>query len=99
MFLLFTGLVGLTVLVLFVWAGTMVYRLYNPERPRRFEESPVVQRERATAGETLIPMGVEEIRTERRRKLWTEDRRCGYVFGCSDGIPETWHRDLWDRRN
>lgn len=99
MFLLFAGLVGLTVLVLFVWAGTMVYRLYNPECPRGFDESAIVRRERATAGEKLIPMGVEEVRTDRRRELRTLDQRRGYVFGCSGGIPEAWHRDLWDRRN
>jgi len=99
MLLLFSGLVGLTFFVLLVWAGTMVYRLYNPERPRPFEEHPVVQREEATARGKRVSVGVREIRADRRRKRRAQEDRREYVWGRSDGIPEVWREDLWTRRN
>lgn len=99
MFLLFSGLVGLTFFVLLVWAGAMVYRLYNPEYPRPFEEHPVVQREKATAQGERVSVGVREIRADRRRKRRVQGDQRGYVWGRSDGIPESWHENLWTRRN
>jgi hypothetical protein len=99
MFFLFAGLVGLTFLGLLVWAGTMVYRLYNPDHPRPFEEHPVVQREEATARGEPVSVGVREIRADRRRKRRRQGEQRGYVWGRSDGIPEAWREDLWNRRN
>lgn len=99
MYLLFAGIVGSTLVVLLVWAGAMVYRLYNPERPRSFTEHPVVKRERATARGERVPVGVRDIREDRRRAWRKRDRQASYVLGKSGGIPEAWHRDLWDRRN
>lgn len=99
MYLLFAGLVGAAFFVLLVWAGGMVYRLYNPEHPRPFEEHPVVQRERATARGERVPVGVREIRADQRRKRRNGNSRGGYVWGRSEGIPAAWREDLWIRRN
>jgi len=99
MLLLFSGLVGLTFFVLLVWAGTMVYRLYNPEHPRPFEEHPTVQRQEATAQGERVSVGVREIRADRRRKQRVKNDRQEYVWGRSDGIPEAWQENLWTRRN
>ncbi len=99
MLLLFSGLVGLTFFALLVWAGTMVYRLYNPEHPRPFDEHPAVQRERAAAKGERVSVGVREIRADRRRKQRTESDCQEYTWGRSDGIPEAWRENLWARRN
>jgi hypothetical protein len=99
MFFLFAGLVGLTFFALLVWAGTMVYRLYNPDQPRPFEEHLVAQREEATARSEPVSVGVREIRADRRRKQRMLSHQRGYVWGRSDGIPESWHENLWARRN
>lgn len=99
MFLLFAGLVGSTFLVLLVWGGAMVYRLYNPEHPRPFEEHPVVRREKATARGRRVPVGVRDIRVDQRRGRRKRGGPPKYVLGESDGIPEAWHRELWNRRN
>ena len=99
MLFLFSGLVGLTFFVLLVWAGTMVYRLYHPEHPRPFEEHPVVQREKATARGERVSVGVREIRADRRRERRMQSGKREYVWGRSDGIPESWQEDLWTRRN
>lgn len=99
MFFLFSGLVGLTFFALLVWAGTMVYRLYNPDQPRPFAEHPVVQREEATARGEPVSVGVREIRADRRREQRKRSDQRGYVWGRSDGIPEAWRKNLWTRRN
>lgn len=99
MYLLFAGLVGVTFFALLVWAGTMVYRLYHPERARPFDEHPVVKREKATAQGEQVSVGVREIRADRRRERRKEGARQDYVWGRSDGIPEAWREDLWRRRN
>ena len=99
MLFLFAGLVGLTLFVLVVWAGTMVYRLYNPDTSRPFAEHPVVQREEATAQGERVSVGVREIRADRRREQRKRSDRLEYVWGQSDGIPESWREDLWTRRN
>lgn len=99
MYLLFAGLVGVTFFALLVWAGTMVYRLYHPERARPFDEHPVVQRERAAARGEQVSVGVREIRADRRRERRKEGPCREYVWGRSDGIPEAWREDLWRRRN
>jgi hypothetical protein len=99
MYFLFAGLVGLTFFALLVWAGTMVYRLYNPEHPRPFSEHPVVQREEATARGERVSVGVREIRADRRREQRRRSERLEYVWGRSNGIPESWREDLWTRRN
>lgn len=99
MYLLFAAIVGSTLVVLLVWAGAMVYRLYNPERPRPFTEYPIVKRERATTRGKQVPVGVRAIREDRRRAWRKRDGKARYVLGQSGGIPEAWHRDLWDRRN
>lgn len=99
MLFFFSGLVGLTFLVLLVWAGSMVYRLYNPEYSQPFAQHPVVQREKATAQGQRVSVGVREIRADRRRKRQTQSEQREYVWGRSDGIPEAWREDLWTRRN
>lgn len=99
MYLLFAGLVGVTFFALLIWAGTMVYRLYHPERVRPFEEHPVVQREKAAARGERVSVGVREIRADRRRERRKEALGRDYVWGRSDGIPEEWREDLWQRRN
>lgn len=99
MVVLFAGLVGVTFIALLVWAGATVYRLYNPEHPRLFHEHPVVHRERATAEEDCVSVGVREIRADRRRARRDKENRREYVWGRSDGIPESWREELWTRRN
>lgn len=99
MFLLFVGLVGCTFFVLLVWAGTMVYRLYNPEQPLPFEVRPVMHRERVRTEANPEPVGVRKIRADRRRELRRGGLDVDYEWGQTDGIPESWHRDLWHRRN
>ncbi len=99
MVVLFAGLVGVTFIALLVWAGTMVYRLYNPEHPRPFLQHPVIQRERATAEGECVSVGVREIRADRRRARRDKENRREYVWGRSDGIPESWREELWTRRN
>lgn len=99
MYFLFAGLVGLTFFLLLVWAGTMVYRLYNPDHPHPFEEHPVIQREEAAARGERVSVGVREIRADRRRERRLQGKQRRYVWGRSDGIPEAWREDLWTRRN
>ena len=99
MIVLFAGLVGVTFFALLVWAGTMVYRLYNSEPPRPFREHPVVRRERATAEGERVSVGVREIQADRRRARRDDEGQREYVWGRSDGIPESWREDLWARRN
>lgn len=99
MYLLFVGLVGVTFFALLVWAGTMVYRLYHPERARPFDEHPVVQREKAAARGERVSVGVREIRADRRRERRKEEPRRHYAWGRSEDIPEAWRQDLWRRRN
>lgn len=99
MLYLFVGLVGLTFFALLIWAGTMVYRLYNPEHLRPFTEHPVVQREEAKTRGERVSVGVREIRADQRRERRTRTDQQEYVWGKSDGIPEAWREDLWNRRN
>lgn len=99
MVVFFALLVGSTLLVLVFWAGTMVYRLYHPEQPRPFAEPPVVQREQAAEEGKAVPVGVREIRADRRRERRTQEVQSSYAWGRSQGIPDAWHDDLWHRRN
>ncbi len=95
-------LIGPILFFLLTWVVATVYRLYFPEHPLPFEEDPVVLREEATSRGNSIPVGVREIRADQRRK-----RRQGvphmpdyhYAWGGSDGFPEAWRDDLWQRRN
>lgn len=97
---LFIVLVGPVLVFLLLWVGATVYRLYHPEEPLPFREDPVVQRERATAEGTPVPVGVREIRADQRRTRRQADTGAyHYAWGGSDGIPEAWHEELWRRRN
>lgn len=97
---LFLLLIGPVLFLLLLWVGATVYRLYHPEHPLPFEEDPVVKRERATAEGTPIPVGVREIRADQRRTYRQSDTgEYHYAWGGSDGIPESWHQQLWNRRN
>jgi hypothetical protein len=97
---LFLILVGPVLFLLLLWGGATVYRIYNPERPLPFNEDPVVQRERATAEGTAVPVGVREIRADQRRTYRQADTGTyHYAWGGSEGIPEDWRDQLWKRRN
>jgi len=101
MLLLFATLIGPILFFLLIWVVATVYRLYHPERPLPFEESPVFMREQMTAEGENIPVGVREIREDQRRHRRQRDVTPSYHYhewGPS-GIPEAWHEDLWRRRN
>lgn len=98
MFVFFAGLVGLTFIVLLIWAGAMVYRLYNPEHSQSLAELPVLRRTEVSPREERVSVGVREIRADRRERRVRGDGR-EYVWGRSDGIPESWREELWTRRN
>lgn len=99
MFLFFSTLAGAIFFALFVWVGATVYRIYYPNRPRPFEEHPVVRREQAAAQGERVPVGVREIRADQRRRQRKQETDLEYVWGVSEGIPESWREDLWIRRN
>ncbi len=97
---LFLVLVGPILVFLFVWVGATVYRLYYPDLPLPFEESSVIQREEATSRGECVPVGVREIRADQRRQRREEDVTIyNYAWGASEGVPESWREDLWQRRN
>lgn len=97
---LFFVLVGPILVFLIIWVGATVYRLYFPERALPFEQSPVMQRERARMEGESVPVGVREIRADQRRERRQENVTVyNYAWGGSEGLPEEWREDLWRRRN
>lgn len=100
MSLLFAVLVGPILVILLLWGAATAYRLYNPEHPLPFEEDAVVEREQATARGKHVTVGVREIRADQRRSQRQSDTTdYRYAWGRSDGFPERWRDDLWQRRN
>lgn len=97
---LFFVLVGPILVFLLIWAGATVYRLYFPEYPLPFNQSAVVKREQATTDGQCVPVGVREIREDQRRERRQEDVTIyNYAWGTSEGVPDAWREDLWQRRN
>jgi len=97
---LFLVVVGPVLVILVVWVGATVYRLYNPERPRPFEDDPVLERAQSSADGHPVPVGVREIRADQRRSRRQSDAGMyRYARGRSKGVPEAWQRALWQRRN
>lgn len=101
MLLLLALLLGPILFFMITWVIATVYRLYFPERSLPFERDPVVIRERATAKGESVPVGVREIRADQRRarRQGTRQSTYTYAWGGSDGFPEAWHENLWQRRN
>ncbi len=100
MVFLFAAVVGSTFLLLLLWVGVTVYRLYNPEDPHLFEQQPFVPTQATQAEEERMPVGIREIRAEQRRKRREQGGiEVSYVWGHSEGVPEEWVEDLWHRRN
>lgn len=101
MFVLFVTLVGPIIFFLLTWVIATVYRLYFPERPLPFEQDPVMVRQRATDRGKSVPVGLREIRADERhrRRESARERSYHYAWGGSDGFPEQWEEDLWQRRN
>lgn len=100
MVFLFAAVAGSTFLLLLLWAGVTVYRLYNPEDPHPFENHTFVPRQTARNEEKRMPVGIREIRAEQRRKRREQEEvEISYRWGYSEGVPEEWVEDLWHRRN
>ncbi|MDX1739707.1 MAG: hypothetical protein R3178_00370 [Rhodothermales bacterium] len=93
--------VGVVLLAcLLTWAVVISLKIWERDDPVALRrESVLVRREAAQAG-LVIPVGAREIR---------EDQQYGeeshallmYEYGPfgSSGIPNSWHDDLWIRRN
>lgn len=100
MVFLFAAVAGSTVLLLALWAGVTVYRLYNPENPHPFEGHSFVPNPTAGPDEERMPVGIREIRADQRRLRHEQGGMEGsYVWGHSEGVPEEWVEDLRRRRN
>lgn len=100
MVFLFAAVVGSTFLLLLLWAGVTVYRLYNPEDPHLFDEQPFIPRSTSQAEEKRMPVGIRKIRADQRRKRREQEGvKASYTWGRSEGVPEEWVEDLWRRRN
>lgn len=97
---LFFVLVGPILVFLLIWAGAAVYRLYYPEHPLPFKQDSVFKRAQATSNGDCVPVGVREIRADQRREGRRENVTIyNYAWGASEGVPESWREDLWQRRN
>lgn len=97
---LFFVLVGPILVFLLIWAAAAAYRLYFPEHPLPFRDDDVVKRAEATSNGKRIPVGVREIRADQRRERRQEDVTIyNYAWGASEGVPESWREELWQRRN
>jgi len=97
---LFFVLVGPILVFLLIWAGAAVYRLYFPEHPLPFAEDDVARRAQASPDGEAVPVGVREIRADQRRERRQEDVTIyNYAWGTSEGVPDSWKKDLWRRRN
>lgn len=101
MFVLFVTLVGPIIFFLMTWVIATLYRLYFPERPLPFDRDPVTIHRRAVANGKGTPVGVREIQADERhrRREAAHDRSYHYAWGGSDGFPEQWEEELWQRRN
>lgn len=97
---IFLALIAIpTVLGMFAWALTVVYRLCFPARRPAYRVTPVLVRRWAEVGEE-VPVGVREIRENQRRVLAEQDYvRYSYTGGISRGLPAAWVEDLQHRRN
>ncbi len=101
MHVLFLTIVGPILFFLLTWVVATAYRLYFPEQPLVFDNDPIVLREeRAREGQS-IPVGVREIREDQRRnrQLGRTSPDYRYAWGGSDGFPDAWKDDIWQRRN
>jgi len=96
---IFFILVGPIFVVLLVWVGATVYRLYRPQRPYPYGKSSMENRENAKAEGRAIPVGVREIRAERRHRRKDAETEYEYVWGRSEGLPESWEHDVQRRCN
>lgn len=101
MFVLFVTLVGPIIFFLLTWVVATVYRLYFPEEPLPFEQDPVMVRRRKADHGKSVPVGLREIRADERhrRRKAAQEHSYHYAWGGSDGFPEQWEEDLWQRRN
>lgn len=101
MFVLLVLVVGPVLFFLLTWVVATVYRLYFPEQPLPLESNPVVVRQRAAANGKSVSVGVREIRADQRWAQRNKVAQSGYhyAWGGSDGFPEIWYEDLWQRRN
>jgi hypothetical protein len=102
MLLFFAAIVGPILVFLLTWVVATVYRLYFPEEVASFDKDPVMLRERARQEGRALPVGVREIRADQRRQRRLErahNRAYHYAWGGSDGFPESWRENLWQRRN
>lgn len=98
---LFFVLVGPLLVFLLIWAGAAAYRLYFPERPLPFVDESAARWRRSTVeGEEGVPVGVRDIRADQRRERRQEDLTIyNYAWGASEGVPDSWREELWQRRN
>ncbi len=81
------------------WAAVTTYRLLFPEKPLPLERHPVLVREKA-AGRRTVSVGVRQIKEDQRYFRTAHARaHYDYFLGYSEGVPEVWVEDLWQRRN
>lgn len=84
-----------------VWVAVTAYRLLYPEKPLPFERDPIIVRRQAAASGEEVPVGVREIREDQQhlQSIHSRTTPYSYLYGVSDGFPEYWADDLWQRRN
>lgn len=88
------------VFFMLTWAVVTAGRLLFPEQPQPLARDPVRIRQRATAGGVSVPVGVREIREDQRlSRQGPATAPYLYAYGASEGLPERWREDLWQRRN
>ena len=89
-----------TLVVVFSWFAVSAYRLYQPERTLSIEDDSQYIRQILLRSGKVLPVGVHEIfEDERRRQLERPPIRYEYHDTMSNGLPEEWQHDLWQRRN
>jgi len=77
------------------WVIVTVYRICFPEEPLSFEQDPLLVRHQAHAGAGVL-VGARDIHQDQQRRPY---KAAAYTYGNSDGLPEVWVADLWQRRN
>lgn len=89
-----------TLLIVTAWGLTTLYRIYFPERLIPLDEDPFFLKKRAIEQGEVVSVGVFEI-YEAQQKRRQEGPTVPYFYyeQTSEGWPDEWTLDLWERRN
>lgn len=81
------------------WVVATVYRLYFPVEIESAPDIPIRFSPPPESCDTVMAVGVREIKESQRRQLNSSLCRYSYSHGTSNGLPSDWVDDVWHRRN